>query len=59
METHLEADLSGVRIHDGSKGDALSRSVQAEAFTTGTDVFFKSRRVQPTAPTGGGCLPTS
>lgn len=46
MESHLGVDLSAVRIHTDSTADSLSRSVQAEAFTTGTDVFFSSGAYQ-------------
>ena len=52
MEGNLDVDLSAVRIHDDSHGDVLSRSVQAEAFTTGTDVFFKSGKYQPSSSDG-------
>lgn len=43
----LGVDLSGVRVHADARGDALSRSVQAEAFTVGSDVFFRSGRYAP------------
>jgi hypothetical protein len=52
MEGHLGADLSGVRVHDDSRGDMLSRSVQAEAFTTGSDVFFRSGTYSPDSGDG-------
>jgi uncharacterized protein DUF4157 len=47
MEGHLGADLSAVRVHADGRGDVLSRSVQADAFTTGSDVFFRSGRYAP------------
>ncbi len=56
MEGHLGVDLSAVRVHHDARADALSRSVQAEAFTTGTDVFFRSGRYQPTSSEGRGLL---
>lgn len=40
MEHHFGMDLSAVRVHSGSTATTLARSVQAEAFTTGTDIFF-------------------
>lgn len=40
-------DLSGVRIHTDSSADKLSRSLQAEAFSTGQDVFFRKGAYQP------------
>ncbi|WP_322763339.1 DUF4157 domain-containing protein, partial [Frankia sp. Cr2] len=56
MEGHLEADLSTVRIHTDSTAATLNRAVQAEAFTTGTDVFFAPGRFDPSSPTGRGLL---
>lgn len=52
MQTNLGADLSSVRVHTDAKADALSRSVQAEAFTTGTDVFFRSGAYTPESTSG-------
>lgn len=52
MEGHLGADLSGVRVHADSRGDMLSRSVQADAFTTGSDVFFRSGKYSPDSSDG-------
>lgn len=52
MESHLGVDLSAVRVHDDANADALNRSVQAEAFTTGTDVFFKSGAFSPGSSDG-------
>ncbi|WP_322770275.1 DUF4157 domain-containing protein, partial [Frankia sp. Cr1] len=56
MEGHLEADLSAVRVHTDSTAATLNRAVQAEAFTTGTDVFFAPGRFDPSSPTGRGLL---
>ncbi|EFC85043.1 DUF4157 domain-containing protein [Parafrankia sp. EUN1f] len=56
MEGHLGADLSAVRIHTDGAAATLNRAVQAEAFTTGTDVFFSPGRYDPTSPTGRGLL---
>ncbi|MEN3362025.1 MAG: hypothetical protein V7637_6007 [Mycobacteriales bacterium] len=52
MEHHLGVDLGPVRLHTGSRADTLSRSVQAEAFTTGPDVFFAAGRYAPATSTG-------
>jgi hypothetical protein len=52
MEPHLGADLSAVRVHTGSAADTLNRAVTAQAFTTGTDVFFGAGRYNPTSPAG-------
>lgn len=40
-------DLSGVRVHTDSDADRLSRSLQADAFTTGNDVFFRRGMYEP------------
>jgi hypothetical protein len=42
MEGALGEDFSDVRIHDDANADALSTAVSAQAFTTGSDVFFRS-----------------
>lgn len=52
MESNLGVDLSGVRVHTDGQADHLSRSVQAEAFTTGSDVFFRSGKYQPESTDG-------
>jgi len=45
-------DLSGVRVHADSQADALSRSLQADAFTTGNDVFFRGGQYKPGTSAG-------
>jgi len=40
-------DMSAVRVHTDSTADTLSRSLQADAFTTGNDVFFRKGTYQP------------
>ncbi len=45
-------DLSGVRVHTDSTADKLSRSLQADAFTTGNDVFFRSGTYKPGTSSG-------
>ena len=52
MEGGFGVDLSGVRVHTDARADALNRSVQAEAFTTGTDIFFRSGTYSPGASDG-------
>jgi hypothetical protein len=39
MEDGFGADFSGVRIHEGSQAQELNRSLNAQAFTTGSDIF--------------------
>lgn len=52
MEQALGADFSGVRIHANSEADSLNRSLNARAFTTGKDIYFKGGEYQPESPTG-------
>jgi hypothetical protein len=48
----LGVDLGQVRLHTDSRADELSRSLQAEAFTTGRDVFFRKGAYDPRSPGG-------
>ncbi|MEM6252310.1 MAG: DUF4157 domain-containing protein [Cyanobacteria bacterium P01_D01_bin.156] len=52
MESAMGADFSRVKIHTGSHADQLSRSIQAKAFTTGQDVFFKQGEYNPSSRQG-------
>ncbi len=52
MESAFGADFSGVRIHDDSRADGLSRSLSARAFTTGSDVFFRQGEYSPGTSSG-------
>src|SRR5579883_1423811 len=52
LETALGADLSGVRVHADSEADQLSRSVDAIAFTTGSDIFFRAGSYNPSTREG-------
>jgi Domain of unknown function (DUF4157) len=56
MEHHLGHGFENVRVHTGAGADTVSRAVQAEAFTTGTDVFFASGRYDPESSAGRGLL---
>ncbi|GAB4367252.1 MAG: hypothetical protein Kow00121_05360 [Elainellaceae cyanobacterium] len=40
-------DFSHVRIHTDRQSDQLNRSLNARAFTTGTDIFFRQGEYQP------------
>ena len=52
MERAFVADFSGVRVHTDSQADSLSQSLQARAFTTGQDIFFKSGEYNPSSSSG-------
>ncbi len=47
MGQAMGADFSGVRVHTDSKSDQLNQSIQAKAFTTGQDMFFRQGEYQP------------
>jgi hypothetical protein len=40
MEPRFGSDFSGVRIHAGNESAQLNRSVQAQAFTHGSDIYL-------------------
>ena len=47
MGQAMGADFSGVKIHTDSQSDQLNKSIQARAFTTGQDVFFRQGEYNP------------
>ncbi|MBD2196303.1 DUF4157 domain-containing protein [Calothrix anomala FACHB-343] len=47
MGQAMGADFSGVKVHTDAQADQLNRSVQAKAFTTGQDVFFRQGEYNP------------
>jgi hypothetical protein len=52
LESALDADLSGVRVHTDARADALARSVDATAFTTGRAIFFREGAYAPGSTEG-------
>jgi hypothetical protein len=52
MEQGFGADFSNVRIHTGSHADTLNRSLNARAFTTGNNIFFRSGEYNPGSSSG-------
>jgi hypothetical protein len=52
IEQAFGADFSGVKIHTDAQSDTLNRSLQARAFTTGKDVFFKQGEYNPQSRSG-------
>ncbi|BBD63253.1 hypothetical protein NIES2109_61030 (plasmid) [Nostoc sp. HK-01] len=52
MEQAFGADFSGVRVHTDSQADQLNQSIQAKAFTTGQDVFFRQGAYEPVSRGG-------
>src|SRR5437867_4349992 len=52
MESRLGADFSDVRIYTAANASASARSVQAHAYTVGTDVVFQSGQYTPESDSG-------
>lgn len=52
LQASLGVDLSGVRVHLDDEADRLADSVEAVAFTTGKDIFFRSGMYQPETTSG-------
>ncbi|KAA3660641.1 MAG: DUF4157 domain-containing protein [Chloroflexi bacterium] len=52
MENAFGANFSGVKIHTDSQSDTLNRSLQARAFTTGQDIFFRQGEYKPASSSG-------
>jgi len=56
LERFLGADFRGVKVHTDTKADHLNRAVQAKAFTTGQDVFFRQGEYNPGSREGLGLI---
>jgi Domain of unknown function (DUF4157) len=52
MEQAFGTDFSGVRVHTDERSDRLNRSVQAKAFTTKQDIFFRDNFYKPNSQEG-------
>lgn len=52
MENAFGADFNGVKIHTSNSSDSLNQTIQAKAFTTGQDIFFKRGAYQPKTQEG-------
>jgi uncharacterized protein DUF4157 len=52
LEGAMSEDFSDVRIHSDAEAHELSKAVSAEAFTTGSDVFFQSGKYDPGSSEG-------
>lgn len=52
MEQAFGADFSRVKIHTDSKSNHLNKAVQAKAFTSGQDVFFRHGEYSPASKNG-------
>lgn len=47
MEGAFGADFGRVRVHTDGQADSLNRSLNARAFTTGNDIFFRRGEYNP------------
>lgn len=47
MSAAMGQDFSGVRVHTSSESNQLNRQLNAKAFTTGQDIFFKQGEYNP------------
>ncbi len=52
MGQAMGADFSDVKVHTDSQSDRLNKSIQAKAFTTGQDVFFRQDAYKPSSKDG-------
>lgn len=52
LEPRMGADFSGVKVHTDSNADQLNQSIQAKAFTTGQDIFFRQGEYNPNSQEG-------
>lgn len=52
FEPRFGADFSGVHLHSGSKSGQLARSINAQAFTHGSDIYFGAGKYNPHSAKG-------
>lgn len=52
MDAAFGASFSDVRVHDGADAARLSRSISAQAFTSGRDIVFGGGQYAPDTPEG-------
>ena len=52
MERSFGADFSDVQVHTDSEADTLNQKLNAKAFTTGQDIFFRQDEYNPNSDSG-------
>lgn len=52
MGSAFHADFSGVRVHTDREADSLNQALNARAFTTGKDIFFRQGQYNPGSSSG-------
>ncbi len=56
MESAFGTDFSGVQVHTDGEADSLNQALNARAFTTGQDIFFRQGEYNPGSSAGRGLL---
>ncbi|HOY16497.1 MAG TPA: DUF4157 domain-containing protein [Haliscomenobacter sp.] len=56
MGKAFQSDLSNVRVHTDSEATAMSRDLNAQAFTYGQDIYFNAGKYEPGTAEGRGLL---
>ena len=52
LEDRLRSNFSDVRVHTGDRADESARSINAQAYTVGANVVFRSGAYRPDTPAG-------
>lgn len=52
MSSRFGADFSNVKIHTGNEATQMNRSLNAKAFTVGSDIYFNEGQYQPGSDSG-------
>jgi hypothetical protein len=52
MESRFGHDFSRVRVHSDTRADESARTVQARAYTVGTDIVFRAGEYSPDSTDG-------
>ncbi len=52
FSSRMGQDFSNVNIHTGAEADTLNRQINARAFTTGSDIFFRDGEYNPNSSSG-------
>ena len=52
MENRFGADLSAVKIHTSGESTQMNESLNAQAFTVGSDIYFNEGKYRPHSTEG-------
>lgn len=56
MQNAFSTDFSGVKIHNDNRALKLNQSINAKAFTYGSDIYFGAGEYSPNTPSGKSLL---